>query len=238
MVNSLHDLLEVSNVLLPGAGSILHFANQKIFQRLQPSLSILQNPDSIDRTAKRLAIRNLREIGLNQLKDSETAREFLQNTHSILLACIRGDRVEKCREQCLEFTYDVFSNSSDTGFALEATLELCKKRVLVTAKMREPEEEAEEIRLGIVRLLNLILSKSSANDIKPAIADDVLQVIQGCITDRFPDVQKEACAVLLTITERKSSYLGYFGDKITKALLPILRHKHAVLRTLGIQVAK
>jgi hypothetical protein len=173
---------------------------------------------------------------MGKLKDPEIACAFLQKTHTILLNCICQDRVEKCREQCLEFTYDVFSYSSDTSFALAATLELCKKRVLLAPKMREPEEDAEEIRLGIVRLLNLLLSKCSATSIKPAIADDIVQVVQGCIKDKFPDVQKEACCVLLTITERKSTYIGYFGDKITKAVTPILRHKHAVLRALGIQV--
>ncbi|KAI8575564.1 hypothetical protein K450DRAFT_261253 [Umbelopsis ramanniana AG] len=208
---------------------------QSLLETLQPSLLVLQNPNSIDRTAKRLAIGNLRECGMGKLKDPETARDFLQNTHTILLNCICQDRVEKCREQCLEFTYDAFSYSSDTSFALAATLELCKKRVLIAPKMREPEEESEEIRLGIVRLLNLLLSKCSAQAIKPAIADDIVQVVQGCIKDKFPDVQKEACCVLLTITERKSSYIGYFGDKITKAVTPILRHKHAILRTLGIQ---
>jgi dynein assembly factor 5 len=201
-------------------------------------LTVLQDSRSIDRSAKRRAVQNLHDNGLNLLKDPIVAREFLQKTLTLLFNTIAHDCVEKCREQCLEFVYKAFSPVKDTSFALLEVVDLCKKRVTLSGKMREPAEESEEIRLGVLRLLNLIVSKCSAPTIKPTIADDILSIVQSCINDKFPDVQKEACAILLTLTEKKSTYLGYFGDKVTKVVVPVLRHKHAALRVLGIKVTE
>lgn len=197
---------------------------------------MLKDSRSIDRSAKRRAVQNLREKGLIQLKQSETAHAFLQETSMILFNCIAEDCVEKCREQCLEFVYYAFAPVTDASFALQPVVHLCSRRVLVNEKTREPAEESEEIRLELLRLLNVVLSRCSEQAIKPAIADDIFSVVQSCVNDKFPDAQKEACGVLLTLTKKKSTYVGYFGDQITKTVLPILRHKHAALRTLGIKV--
>jgi hypothetical protein len=215
----------------------MHFSNYLSFKQLQPSLSVLQDSTSIDRYAKRRAIQTLHDDGLKKLDNAEAARAFLQITSKVFITCIALDNVEKCREQCLELVIDAFRKVDDASFALVDTVDLCKKRIAVTGRMKEPAEESEEIRLGILRLLNLIMSRSDAQAIKPVIADDIISIVQSCMKDRFPDVQREACGILITLTKMKSAYVGYFGDKMTEVVMPILRHKHVALRTLGIKAS-
>ncbi|KAG2175449.1 hypothetical protein INT43_001096 [Umbelopsis isabellina] len=205
---------------------------------LQPSLSILQDAKSVDRSAKRRAIQTVRDESLKRLDTPEAIHTFLKNTLNLFVGCIAHDNVEKCREQCLELLYELLQKVIDTSFAVNDTISLCKERVCVNGNMRTPAEESEEIRHGIMRLLNLVLTKCSSNTIKATTADDIVSIVQNGIKDRYPEVQRESCSILLTLAAMKSTYIGYGADKISEVVIPILRHKHAALRTLGVKVSK
>jgi hypothetical protein len=199
-------------------------------------LSILQDSRSIDRSAKRRAIQTLREEGFKRLDTSEAIQAFLKKTLNLLVSCIAHDSVEKCREQCLELLHDILQKSVDTSFAVDDAILLCKERVCASGKMKDPAEESEEIRHGIMRLLNIVLTKCSSQTVKATSADEIISIVQSGIKDRYPEVQKESCSILLTLTTMKSTYVGYGADKITQVVVPILRHKHATLRALGVKV--
>lgn len=200
-------------------------------------MSILQDAKSVDRSAKRRAIQTVREESLKRLDTPEAIHSFLKNTLNLFAGCIAHDNVEKCREQCLELLYELFLKVFDTSFAVNDTISLCKERVCINGNMRTAAEESEEIRHGILRLLDLVLIKCSSKTIKATTADDVVSIVQNGIKDRYPEVQRESCSILLTLATMKSTYIGYGADKISEVVIPILRHKHAALRTLGVKVS-
>ncbi len=106
---------------------------------------------------------------------------------------------------------------------------------VVEAPLITVVEPAEEIRLltcqTLVRLINRAIELGAASILHPYF-EDIIMFLQTHLRDPFPEVKIRACSGLEIVAIIPEFELGmkYYSTALVRALLPVLRHKHAKVR--------
>ena len=111
---------------------------------------------------------------------------------------------------------------------------------LVSRFAQEGGENSEELRLQLLQLLHTMVRElSSPSDVNhldeqceatlSGHLDDFVRILVRALVDKFPDLRKEACRVVYTLSLspliRPFVYLQ--AESLFRALLPVLGHQHA-----------
>jgi len=90
-------------------------------------------------------------------------------------------------------------------------------------------EESEEVRLELVRLVKAVLEvlPSSAHD----HIDHLASILEKSCYDKFPDVKKLACELIVCISRQQE--VGVNAQKQTISLTAVLAHTHAAVVAIG-----
>jgi dynein assembly factor 5, axonemal len=84
----------------------------------------------------------------------------------------------------------------------------------------------------------LILVKDIVNKTKELFTpfvQDACQIIQRALLDTFPDIRKEACVLIKSLSDSVPKELSLQGGTICKSLLPSLHHRHSAVRNSALK---
>lgn len=163
----------------------------------------------------------------NSVSDSSIALDILKLALKVL-----SDKAESCRERAVQITSVCLNSSSlpaeETVFLLFPVLH---KRL----GNHENAETSEEIRLLLTRLLKLSIRKYGAA-ISPFVPD-VVDILNKCIRDRFPDVIKESCECIDELAKSVPEFRLH-TEQVVETVISAMKHKlykirAAAVRSLG-----
>lgn len=240
--------MEISEA--PASVGELTAAEESVFrhlsQKLQRDVNCLSDPD---RTTRRRALVKLDKV-LVQQEDGHIqeviCRCYLIRVLVGPLVSLLSDPVEKCRELSAGLLISLINKIEDipevTGALIECVLPTACKRL----GSQPFEETAEEIRLLVLKLLRVLWSKESAqhwggdnskqkwNSTGGSATTDTMIVVASALTDPFPDVKRECCALLIRVVEISPEGVRLSLGKLIKPLISNLGHQHAKTRQMTI----
>lgn len=104
-------------------------------------------------------------------------------------------------------------------------------------------ETSEELRLMgctvLVSLITKLCANAAASVLHPYFYE-IIMFLQAQLRDPFADVKLVACAALefMTTVDEFNTGLKFFAVGLVRAILPVLRHKHAKVRAAGLCALK
>ena len=107
-----------------------------------------------------------------------------------------------------------------------------KGESLLTLQVVEP---AEEIRLLAVQCLSSLINKACSNGICSVLQPyftEIIIFLESQLRDPFGDVRLVVCNLLCVLAVQPEFELGmkYYSVALVRAVMPVMRHKHAKLR--------
>jgi dynein assembly factor 5 len=184
---------------------------------MQREINIL-NEISSDRNQKKLALQKL----LAFTKENE-AIEI-----SILQPILRTlvDPIEKCRELSVLILHQL-AGKADSIVVLKDLLPVLVKQL----GSKEIKETSEEIRLELVRLLNVLVLKSARLD---AFIPDLVTILSKTSLDTFQDIRKESFKCMIALC-KDAATMAHQTSTVVKLILPSLSHRHFSVRCAALQ---
>jgi dynein assembly factor 5 len=202
-------------------------------QKLQRDLNCLSDPNRGTRKrALEKLTKTLTGASLPAGVTAETlATYFSENLQAPLLTLL-ADPVEKNRELACELI-SRFAKSvlPDVTPLVREAVPILKSR-LGEKMIVEP---AEEIRLVMFQLLNLLLSKEHCWAALPDLMEDISAIVSKLSTDPFPDIKRECCTCIGTITKAAPAAVRLHTHEMAKALVENLGHQHSKVRSTVVQ---
>lgn len=110
--------------------------------------------------------------------------------------------------------------------------------IITTSHERLKQEQTEEIRqLWLDTLIALTKQVKQNIDLNPPMDETWFGIIQLSVKDTCPDVVKKGAQLLILLAEYQSKAITLRGEHtINDCILPLLSHKHAAIRVLGVKV--
>lgn len=104
-------------------------------------------------------------------------------------------------------------------------------------------EPSEEIRLLSCTALNALIERVVSIDATPVLHpyfQEMIMFLQFQLRDPFPDLKLAACTALDQLARLDEFELGmkFFAVGLSRALLPVLRHRHAKVRVAALSALK
>lgn len=101
-------------------------------------------------------------------------------------------------------------------------------------------ETSEEIRLLSCQIFDVLISKLyslGASSVLHPYFQEIVIYVQFQLKDPYPDIKYLACQILRSFASQESKVLGmkYFAVALVRALLPVLRHRHAKVRAAAVE---
>jgi dynein assembly factor 5, axonemal len=184
---------------------------------MQREINIL-NEISSDRNQKKLALQKLLAFS----KENEAVEI------SILQPILRTlvDPIEKCRELSVLILHQL-AGKADPVVVLKDLLPVLVKQL----GSKEIKETSEEIRLELVRLLNMLVVKSARLD---AFIPDLVTILSKTSLDTFQDIRKESFKCMIALC-RDAATMAHHSSTLVKLILPSLAHRHSSVRCAALQ---
>ncbi|XP_017669116.1 PREDICTED: dynein assembly factor 5, axonemal [Lepidothrix coronata] len=201
----------------------------ELCQALSRPLSLLQQPDC-GRAAR---LRALEAIGA-ELRGRAVPGAVLQEVFAARLLrplsrCLAGDAAERCRELALQLLQHGLSHGERPCEALPVLLPVLAQR-LCPPPAAEP---SEELRLGLVQLLLLLLQRCG-----PAAAPylgDIVRVLQATLLDHYAEVRRESCRCAVACAQAMPEHFHMQSESLIKPLMQTISHQHYRVRVDVIQ---
>ncbi|KAL6589033.1 ARM repeat-containing protein [Neocallimastix sp. 'constans'] len=204
---------------------------KEILMNIQRDINILGEISS-DRLAKRRALEKIKRetIGNKKRLSSQILQKIFFDISNALIKCL-GDSVEKCRELSTQIITEFVETIDPVPF-------ISYLMPVFVNRYSQPEiiEPSEEIRLATVELI-LNISNISKKEITPFV-EDIIRILDRTLQDPYPEVKKVSCKIIISLVENAEHQVSFFGEKITKSLVPILQHKHSSVRIIALQALK
>ncbi|KAF7243016.1 Dynein assembly factor 5, axonemal [Varanus komodoensis] len=160
----------------------------ELSQALARHLSGLQDAA---RPARLQALAGLRETVLAQRLPPPVLQEvFGKVLLRPLTRCLADDPAERCRELALELTRHGLSRGTRPAKALPFLMPALARRLCWP---RADGEACEELRLGLLQLLGLLLEVCDADALAPYLPE-VVCVLRSALLDPYPRAKREGCA--------------------------------------------
>ena len=104
-------------------------------------------------------------------------------------------------------------------------------------------EPAEEIRLlacSAIRQLIVRMCDLDAATVLHPYFHEIVMFLQFQLRDPFPELKLEACEAIeyLALNEHFVTGMKYFAVALVRAVLPVLRHRHAKVRVAAVAALK
>jgi len=159
----------------------------EVAQALSRPLSCLQEP-GCGRAARLRALEAIRaEVQERPLPSAVLQEVFGAQLVRPLARCLAGDAAERCRELALQLLCHGLSRGERPGEALPVLLPALAQRLCPP----QGSEPSEELRLGLVQLLRLLLQRCGACAV-PYLTD-VTRILQATLLDHYAEVRRESC---------------------------------------------
>ncbi|NWS51518.1 DAAF5 factor, partial [Chunga burmeisteri] len=159
----------------------------EVAQALSRPLSCLQEPDC-GRAARLRALEAIRaEVQERPLSGAVVQEVFGAHLLRPLARCLTGDAAERCRELALQLLCHGLSHGDRPSEALPILLPALVQRLYPPQGF----EPSEELRLGLVQLLRLLLQRCGTS-LAPYLTD-VIHILQATLLDHYAEVRRESC---------------------------------------------
>ncbi|NXC51431.1 DAAF5 factor, partial [Penelope pileata] len=200
-------------------------AAAELTQALSRPLSCLQGPEC-GRTARLRALEAIRaEVEERPLSTEVFEAQLLRP----LARCLAGDAAERCRELALQLLLSGLEGCERPGEALPVLLPVLEQRL----GPRPGTEPCEELRLGLLRLLGLLLRRGGAAA-APHLPE-VLRVLQGALLDPYAEVRRESCRCAVSCAQALPEHFHMQSESLIKPLMQTIAHQHYRVRVDVIQ---
>ncbi|NXY87624.1 DAAF5 factor, partial [Alcedo cyanopectus] len=204
-------------------------AAPELVQALSRSLSCLQEPDC-GRVARLRALEAIRaEVQERPLSGAVVQEVFRAQLLRPLVRCLAGDAAERCRELALQLLCHGLTHGDRPGEALPVLLPAVAQR-LCPPQGCEP---SEELRLGLVQLLSLLLQRCG-----PAVVPyltEVIHILQTTLLDHYAEVRRESCRCAMSCAQAMPEHFHLQSESLIKPLMQTISHQHYRVRVDVIQ---
>ncbi|NXJ74834.1 DAAF5 factor, partial [Trogon melanurus] len=201
----------------------------EVAQALSRPLSCLQEADC-GRAARLRALEAIRaEVQERQLSGAEVQEVFGAQLVRPLARCLAGDAAERCRELALQLLCHGLSRGDRPGEALPVLLPALAQRLCPP----QGSEPSEELRLGLVQLLRLLLQRCGAS-VAPYLSD-VVRILQATLLDHYAEVRRESCRCAVACAQAMPEHFHMQSESLIKPLMQTISHQHYRVRVDVIQ---
>ncbi|XP_065500879.1 dynein axonemal assembly factor 5 [Caloenas nicobarica] len=204
-------------------------AAAEVAQALSRPLSCLQEPDC-GRAARLRALEAIRaEVQERPLSAAVVQEVFGAQLLRPLARCLAGDAAERCRELALQLLCHGLSHGDRPGEALPVLLPALAQRLCPP----QGAEPSEELRLGLVQLLSLLLRRCGASMV-PYLSD-VIRILQATLLDSYAEVRRESCRCAAACAQAMPEHFHMQSESLIKPLMQTISHQHYRVRVDVIQ---
>ncbi|KAM6079460.1 dynein axonemal assembly factor 5 isoform 1-T1 [Theristicus caerulescens] len=201
----------------------------EVAQALSRPLSCLQEPDC-GRAARLRALEAIRaEVQERPLSGAVVQEVFGAQLVRPLARCLVGDAAERCRELALQLLRHGLSHGDRPGEALPVLLPALAQRLCPPQGF----EPSEELRLGLVQLLSLLLQRCGAS-VAPYLTD-VIRILQATLLDHYAEVRRESCRCAVACAQAMPEHFHMQSESLIKPLMQTISHQHYRVRVDVIQ---
>ncbi|NXA38526.1 DAAF5 factor, partial [Eudromia elegans] len=209
----------------PGAGP----GAAEVAQALSRHLSCLQGAES-GRGPRLRALEAIRAAVLERPLPGAVLQEvFAVQLVRPLARCLAGEAAERGREMALQLLRHGLSEMERPAEALPIVLPALAQR-LSPARSWEP---CEELRLGLLQLLGLLLRRCGAS-MAPYL-NDVVRILQATLLDDYAEVRRESCGCVQACAQAMPEHFHMQSESLIKPLMQTISHQHYRVRVDVIQ---
>ncbi|XP_065707223.2 dynein axonemal assembly factor 5 isoform X1 [Patagioenas fasciata] len=204
-------------------------AAAEVAQALSRPLSCLQEPDC-GRAARLRALEAIRaQVQERPLSAAVVQEVFGAQLLRPLARCLAGDAAERCRELALQLLCHGLSHGDRPGEALPVLLPALAQRLCPP----QGAEPSEELRLGLVQLLGLLLRRCGASMV-PYLSE-VIRILQATLLDSYAEVRRESCRCATACAQAMPEHFHMQSESLIKPLMQTISHQHYRVRVDVIQ---
>ncbi|NXN93371.1 DAAF5 factor, partial [Rhinopomastus cyanomelas] len=146
-----------------------------------------------------------------------------------LSRCLAGDVTERCRELALQLLCHGLSHGDRPAEALPVLLPVLAQRLCPP----QGAEPSEELRLGFVQLLGLLLQRCGAA-LRPYL-DEVVRILQTTLLDHYAEVRRESCRCAVACAQALPEHFHMQSESLINPLMQTISHQHYRVRVDVIQ---
>uniref|UniRef100_A0A8B9U892 Dynein axonemal assembly factor 5 n=1 Tax=Anas zonorhyncha TaxID=75864 RepID=A0A8B9U892_9AVES len=204
-------------------------AAAEVAQALSRALSSLQGPDC-GRAARLRALETIRaEVQERPLPAAVVQEVFGAQLVRPLARCLAGDAAERCRELALQLLRHGLSHGDRPEEALPVLLPALAQRLCPPQGF----EPCEELRLGLLQLLGLLLQRCGAA-VAPYLSD-VVRILQATLLDHYAEVRRESCRCAVACAQAVPEHFHMQSESLINPLMQTVSHQHYRVRVDVIQ---
>ncbi|NXX80586.1 DAAF5 factor, partial [Urocolius indicus] len=201
----------------------------EVAQALSRPLNCLQEPDC-GRAARLRALEAIRaEVQERPLSGAVVQEVFGAQLVRPLARCLAGDAAERCRELALQLLCHGLRHGDRPADALPVLLPALVQRLCPPQGF----EPGEELRLGLVQLLSLLLQRCGAA-VSPYLGD-VVRILQATLLDHYAEVRRESCRCAVACAQAMPEHFHMQSESLIKPLMQTISHQHYRVRVDVIQ---
>ncbi|XP_061850373.1 dynein axonemal assembly factor 5 [Colius striatus] len=201
----------------------------EVAQALSRPLNCLQEPDC-GRAARLRALEAIRaEVQERPLSGAVVQEVFRAQLVRPLARCLAGDAAERCRELALQLLCHGVRHGDRPAEALPVLLPALVQRLCPPQGF----EPGEELRLGLVQLLSLLLQRCGAS-MSPYLGD-VIRILQTTLLDHYAEIRRESCRCAVACAQAMPEHFHMQSESLIKPLMQTISHQHYRVRVDVIQ---
>ncbi|XP_054851534.1 dynein axonemal assembly factor 5 isoform X2 [Eublepharis macularius] len=191
---------------------------------------------SSSRAARLEALAGLRAALVEREMPAEVLQElFARQLLRPLTRCLLADPAERCRELALELLRHGLAHGAQPDLALPVLMPALAQRLCEAAPgAGDAREACEELRLGLLRLLGLLLQLCPGAALAPYLPE-VVRVLRASLRDSFPEAKREACAAAVQAAKAMPEHFHMQSESLISPLMQAISHQHFRVRVSVIQ---
>jgi len=208
-----------------------------------------------DRSGRRRALERIRDafFGKRPEENLEVAGARSRVLEEVLLLALLarfGDSVEKCREIAIETVTRFLQEDLDSRKEGENDHRRLSESVIVSLAGEVVSqvdgrldgspfpEEAEELRLALMELLELILLHPAARSVVEREFEAIVRIIAGTSADNFPENKRQCAKCCIRLCREFPDRVHFSLEELLNPLVLNLGHQRAKVRQLSLEAIK
>ncbi|XP_009688412.2 dynein axonemal assembly factor 5 [Struthio camelus] len=201
----------------------------EVAQALSRPLSCLQGPEC-GRGPRLRALEAIRAaVQERPLPGAVVQEVFAAHLVRPLARCLAADAAERCRELALQLLRHGLGHGDRPAEMLPVLLPALAQR-LCPPRGCEP---CEELRLGLLQLLSLLLRRCGAS-MAPYLSD-VTRILQATLLDDYAEVRRESCRCAVACAQAMPEHFHMQSESLISPLMQTISHQHYRVRVDVIQ---
>lgn len=183
---------------------------------------------SEDKRARKRALESIKKETLENkdLNNDQLVSSFEQ-IQKHLIMCFH-DRAEACREYVVSLVYDFLKTIPPSESYICGLMPEIVDRISGDVI----QETSEEVRLALVILLRLIVSKYQPH--LPPYLNDFVNIFVKMVVDPHPKVKKESCETVAELAKAIPKHFHMQSESLIQPLIQTLKHQQYRIRVAGI----